>query len=483
MATIKNPCRFSEYYEIDPSDLEEHGVLDPTLNVDTRLFLDPLLLEQSQHQEISTGARTTYEKHFGLIIKFLKASTNTSDVAWKSAANLLSFPEIKWTCLGYGAQSVVGSGSGSEMTAQYIETARQIVALGVEDPDLFAAMALFEEGVGPDRISDMTTNVILGDLLKFNERVLSELKVPRVRWCHTLRNGKTFNAHLPENPFIGEGEPIILVPCDVLRALPIVTDWSEVADAASQNAQLRRQVNEQIARMWEVRSRRDKGEIRRWALSGKKPFETYMEMIRSVDPVSYDFASDPQGEIFWRHLAATLSKDEPLTIVAPIRMDLGDVKNVVEQIIEQFRFLVEDRRYSEELYYRGKPRQERVAQKLFFAVAHAYCKANNLDLTPEAETGNGPVDFKVSSGFTGRVLVEIKLSKNGRLVHGYTEQLEAYKTAEETLAGFYVVVDVGRMGEKDKHLLEIKNRASARGDEVSPIIFVDGTRKKSASKL
>jgi hypothetical protein len=58
------------------------------------------------------------------------------------------------------------------MTEHVIRTAKDIVELGIEDPDLFVAMALFEDSFGPDRISDMTTDVILGDLLKFNERVL-----------------------------------------------------------------------------------------------------------------------------------------------------------------------------------------------------------------------------------------------------------------------------------------------------------------------
>ncbi len=125
----------------------------------------------------------------------------------------------------------------------------------------------------------------------------------------------------------------------------------------------------------------------------------------------------------------------------------------------------------------------RAVQRLFFAVAYSYCKTNNLDVTPEADTGNGPVDFKFSKGFGGRVLVEIKLSTNPKLVKGYTRQLETYKTAEETQKGFYLVVDVGQMGNKEKALLDVKNDASACGQEFSPLTFVNGLRKPSASKL
>ncbi len=266
MAKLRNPIRFSEHFGVDPSAMTRAGVLDPTLNADTRLFIDPLLLAHSTHEEMSAGARGTYEKHFETIIKFLARSEARGDVAWRSAQRLLSFPEIKWTCLGFGATTVSGSGSGTDMTAQYIDTARQIVALGIDDPDLFVAMALFEEGVGPDRISDMTTNVILGDLLRFNQRVLRELGVPAQKTRIELRNGKTYDAALAHNPYLGAGQPVILVPSDVLRKLPVATDWSEIADAASKNRELRSRVNRQVARLWEVKSRRDKAKIRQWAL-------------------------------------------------------------------------------------------------------------------------------------------------------------------------------------------------------------------------
>lgn len=439
MAKIRNPQRFSDHFGVPADKLARLGVLDPTLNIDTRLFIDPMLLAKSRHSEISNGARGTYEHHFKNVIKFLRATKGPGDVAWRSAQRLLSFPEIKWTCLGYGAQSVSGSGSGNEMTGQFIDTARQIVELGVDDPDLFVAMALFEEGVGPDRISDMTTNVIFSDILNFNARILKDLGVPTQAMTLRLRNGQSFDAVLPNNPFIREGGPVVLVPSDILRDLPIATDWSGVSDAASKNQELRNQVNRQIARLWEVKSRKDKGQLRRWAMSGKDEFGSFLDMIRSADARAYDTEADPLGELVWRQIAATLASDVPFSIRKPATLDADGVAAVVEQIIEQFRFLIEDRRLSEELYHAGHPRPEKAAQRLFFAVAHAYCKANDLDLTPEADTGNGPVDFKVSKGFSGRVLVEIKLSRNGKLVDGYTRQLEAYKTAEETVRGYYLV--------------------------------------------
>ena len=483
MGKLRNPHHFSDHFGIPPKDLKRLGVLDPTLNADIRLFIDPLLLAKSRHSEMATGAQKTYEKHFTKVINFLHKTKSQDDVAWRSARRLLAFPEIKWTCLGYGAGSVSGSGSGNEMTAQYIDTARQIVELGVKDPDLFISMALFEDGVGPDRISDMTTNVIFDDLLHFNKRVIQELNIPTEKMVLRLKNEMEFQVDLPNNPFIREGGPIVLVPADILRELPIVKDWSEIADAASKNRRLRNRVNRQIAKLWGEKSHVNKDELRRWAMSGKEEFEAFLDMIRCAEVRPYDTAADPLGELIWRQDTATLAKENPVIIKPPDNWNADSVAEIVEQIIKQFRFLIEDRRLSEELYHDDKPRPEKSVQRLFFAIADSYCKANNLDLTPEADTGNGQVDFKVSSGYSSRVLVEIKLSKNSRLVQGYTRQLEAYKTAEQTMKAFYLVIDVGGMGEKYQKLQSLKNEEASNNHEVSPIILVDGIRKVPASRL
>ena len=130
---------------------------------------------------------------------------------------------------------------------------------------------------------------------------------------------------------------------------------------------------------------------------------------------------------------------------------------------------------------RKNPRREKAAQRLFFVIAYAYCKSNNLDVTPEADTGNGPVDFKFSFGFNTRIVVEIKLSTND-LVHGYTKQLEIYKKAEDTQEGIYLVIDVGSIGRKYNDIQKLQREASEAGQKFSKIYLVDGNRKASASK-
>jgi hypothetical protein len=78
--------------------------------------------------------------------------------------------------------------------------------------------------------------------------------------------------------------------------------------------------------------------------------------------------------------------------------------------------------------------------------------------------------------------VEIKLSTNGQTVKGYKSQLDAYRKAERAARGHYVVIDVGKLGNKWRDLtrLSANNTDFAR---LKTLHLVDGTLKPSASKL
>lgn len=159
------------------------------------------------------------------------------------------------------------------------------------------------------------------------------------------------------------------------------------------------------------------------------------------------------------------------------------VIEITDKIIDLFKFLIEKRRLSEELYHNHSPRPEKAAQRLFYAVADAYCNANNLDVTPEADTGNGPVDFKLSTGKSSRVLVEIKLSINSKLVAGYNRQLTTYDEAEEALHSIFLIIDVGGTGENIKRVYEKRNERAVREQSAPAVVVVDGRQRVSASKL
>jgi hypothetical protein len=477
MAVIKDPLRFSAHFGVRASAMTRLRVLDPTLNVDTKLFIDPLLLEESRSRELNRAAKR-FRLYFEDVATLLAASQQRDDVAWRSARARLAFSEVKGTCLGYGGASISGSGFGPALTDRLLLTAKEIVDLGVRDPHLFLLLALLEEDVGPDRISDMTTNVILPDLAAFAQRIATRLRVPT----------KSFNVagsryRLPANP-LERNTPVLLVPTDILRDLPIAADWDSVGSAAAHNSALRQRINERIGAIWEAQSRRRKADLRKQALASRGNAELLLEVLGRVRRSPYDLSTDPEGLVQWRD-RLKVAGEYPLALALPATATrtLDDVLVVVNKIVEQFRVLVEHKGLWKNLWHGRRRRPEKAAQMLFFAVADSYCKANDLDLSPETDSGGGPVDFKVAAGSHAKVLVEIKLSSNSKVVAGYTKQLEAYKAAEEATRAVYLLIDVGGMGTKDQRLVALKNTWTKRGARPSELVFVDGTRRRSASRL
>lgn len=154
---------------------------------------------------------------------------------------------------------------------------------------------------------------------------------------------------------------------------------------------------------------------------------------------------------------------------------------VVNDTISVFKRHIEHGNLWEELWASGAPKKERAAQLIYYAIADAFCKANNLEISPEANMGGGPIDFKFSRGYDARVLVEMKRS-SGTVVHGYEKQLEFYKAASQTEFAIFVVMDYGDAGNKLTQIRKIREERLGSGIRASEIVVIDARRKRSASK-
>ena len=474
MGKIRNPILLSTEFHIDPNELKKRGVLDPILNGDTRLFIDPILLSASRNDVMKGAGIDQFSKHFEDIIRLLRASKAQGDIAWRNAERLMSLNELPELCLGYGGSSTHGRRLAQQTRQKVLSTAKEIIDLGVDDPKLFSLIGLLEEGVGPDTIGDMTARAILPALIKLTSNVATELGI-KTRDAHIAG----LEAKLPFNKYANRS--ILLAPTDILRDLPIAADWSDISSAAAENQLIRTRVNDLIGNIWQHTLKRQKDEIRRAALTSKNAFQAVLDAAYLLKDTAYDFEADPDGHRIFRDALATLATKHPLKLVADKKKDEHSLRQIVDQIIDHFKQLVENNGIDYLLWNDKTPRKEKAAQRLFFAVADVYCKANNIDISPEADSGGGPVDFKFSTGYNGRVLVELKLS-SGKMVHGYTVQIGVYEWAAKTFESIFLVIDVGGMGEKLKTILDQKNKSVAKKKRVPDIVVVDAKRKPSASK-
>lgn len=196
---------------------------------------------------------------------------------------------------------------------------------------------------------------------------------------------------------------------------------------------------------------------------------------------SYDFDIDPDGHQLFRETLVQFAVHYPLKLKNPKTKNSAELRKIVDEIVEHFKQLVENNGINYLLWNGNEPRKEKAAQRLVFAVADVYCKANNIDISPESDSGGGPVDFKFSSGYDGRLLVEIKLS-TGKVVHGYSIQLGVYEDAARTFESILLIIDVGGLVPKLKTILKQKNKKAGEKKRTPEIMVVDAKIKPSASK-
>lgn len=472
--SLVHPVLFSTHFSVPVTALCTARLLDPILNSDTKLFIDPLLLWKSQHPTIVRDGRKAVEENFKNVIGLLDISEAEEDAAWKGAFKALNLDERAETSLGYGGAGTSGSSRPPELRTGILRTAKQIITLGVKNPNMIPLMGLFEAGVGPDTLSDMTTNFLLPTLCEITEVFCVASGVPVQQFGARYGNRK-----LPANPY-HPSLPVILVPRDLLRDLPLAADWSDVSRVIMEVREIRDAVNAMFGNIARATVSQKKAALRRVAFSSPALLRKLINAV-AVASESYDEKADLDGYYQFRRILSEDPTPFRGTLTSPTTKDGATLLKTVTDIIDHFRKMVEDNNMWELLWNGSMPRHERASQLLFFAVSNVMCAVNNVDISPETNSGGGPVDFKFSIGYRGRVLVELKLS-TGSVVHGYKTQLEIYKNAADARAAIFVVMNIGKMGRKLRTIDKIKQDAEARGEQASEIIVIDAHRQLSASK-
>ena len=153
------PVTFSEEFHIPKDVINKTGVFDVILDVDTRVFIDPALLELCTEPEF-IDAKDKIETYFSNILTLLRHSKRKHDMYWKKADSLLKFQELSGTCFGYSKNGTCGNAIGSILRGTILSTIKDLISEGETDPVLFELLGVFQEGVGCDRVSDLITFIL-----------------------------------------------------------------------------------------------------------------------------------------------------------------------------------------------------------------------------------------------------------------------------------------------------------------------------------
>lgn len=163
---------------------------DPHLTVDTKLFVDPLLVLKKGLTGPWKGAHDELLAHFVLCYHLVAKGGSATSLSAKRASRLLTFPEPSEFCLGYTSVGTRGSGGGPAVARQMTDGIAIAIAAGLKDPEHIEEIGILNEGIGADRISDALCNVLKGRFITYTRAVVVRHGLPVQE--HMVRNAQCF---------------------------------------------------------------------------------------------------------------------------------------------------------------------------------------------------------------------------------------------------------------------------------------------------
>lgn len=455
---------------------------DAILTVDTPLFVDPFLIFKEKKAPWS-DAHSQIIKHFEqAFLLIAEGNLNPKTIAYRKALALLLFKEPKEFCLGYTRKGTGGAGGGNGIARLVADAISQAVKRGLKHPKHFEEIGVLNEGIGPDKISDLTLTILKERLISYTQQIAKRHKMPRRKH---LVNAASFDPlrkrwvsqdiSLPTNPFT-DG-PLILVPERFLDELPVLNadDWWEYYEMN----QLKDDLN------YEIMGKVNKSTIIDIARKNPTIVRNWTEAREKEKAEPYDFKRDPAGLVGWFEAAAEFTAKNPLVFRSP--NSEGEFEKTINSVLDHFKLFVEEQGGWHLLWNEdGKEKRESAPQMLFKGIASNYCKSNNISLDAEVNLGRGPVDFKFSNGYERRAHLEIKKVTNGRFWEGLEKQLPSYMKSDEVVDGWFLAVhyrDSGVSKNRVKDLPSVVGRAAKSTGLKLRYTVVDARPKISASKL
>lgn len=473
--------RFSEAFGVSRRAGDDW--FDPHLSVDTKLFIDPLLIYLDRTEDWA-GAHDELLAHFVHCYELVARGGRPDSAQARVARRLLTFPEPAEFCLGYTTAGTRGLGAGDRYAAVMADGIAVAIAAGLREPEHIEEIGILNEGIGADRISDAVCNVLKQRLISYTQGIARRHGIEMAR--HRVRNAEVhFNqgrwldreVELPTSSM--SGGPVILVPSRFLGELPILNanDWFD----SHLNQDLRDQLNlgmsERVRKADIVRFARSRPQsVRQWA----------REQTSRRDLHGYDFSDDPLGVVHWDGPPKQYAAEHPIAGIDAVN-NQDDLRRLLEQVLEQFKHFIEDQPGWRLLWNdNGTEKPEEAAQLALLGMAQSYLRQFDIEMDREVELGRGPVDFKLARGTSCRMVVELKKAHNGQFWLGLERQLPIYMRSDDSPEGWFVAIRYRSNQQSAIRMRELPRRVQAVAEASGRDIrykAIDGRPQLSASHV
>ena len=455
--------RYSEYVGYNYSKSDEW--FNPQVEWDTLLFIDPMLMKGTNIKEFVNS----YDK---LIDFFSKSIVKLeSNLPQHLKENMACFEEVKEANLGFSYDSNVGSGLTGKTALSVLENIKKFVKKGLFGIEDFAEISLFDRNVNGDRITDMILNILKNNFINYSCRIAEQNSFPTKKVM--LRKEFIFNEMrwdygMVEIPYIVNEEkreiPVLLIPKEFLTTNLYfndenLMDWiyhndiNYVKDIFDYN--LKTEILKNKKKIMEDIINNNRDDLLKKYAEDATNYKAYdLDEDKEIVNKIYEIAQK-----FYHEHKSLLLENKITNATLP-------VKNVAELLIRYLQVVITDKKGYELLKasnnrFIAEPKISKFVHILFDA--RIKDAGFNVDISPETNSGNGPVDFKISRG-DDKVLIENKVSTNPKLLECIDEdkQIHTYLKQEECKNAFLVVFidkesDIDKINKLTKKASENKN--------------------------
>ncbi len=466
----------AEYYNIPIELFNKYGILNPCLKENTKMFIDPVLLKDSQYEIFSKEAYRKYLDFFENLYEQMRIYVSLpEDLKIKSKNTMIRKFQAKgipYLCLGFSVSGNLDKGIGINGASRILNNAERLFGLDIDNnPAIFSVVYLLTEKVGPDYISDMTAQIIIEQIKQFTQEMSPKLGL------EVFKFGKHM---LPRHPFMDC--PILLLPEDILNLLPIDVDINDVYKGYSPNDDVRDKVNEYIGSIF--KSSNDK---KRKSSVQKQLFDyfnnnidvlnDFMQYAKKRKSYSYDFDVDKCGYYFEQRFSKAFDLND---------IDVSNLNQleIIDKTIMGFKDKIDNNNDIKRnlLWVNNKPRGEKSWQQAFHLAIFQKLEDSGFDISPEYQTGSGPIDFTISKGCKHRFLIEIKLSSNNPL-KGLEIQLEKYKQCIGNKKAYFICFNLEKDDQKYHKIIHDLFQKKEDLNLNTDIVIIDGRINPSASNI
>ena len=483
---------FSDVFGVEHSLVEEYGALDISLIADNPAFIDPFLIFSNEE----------YSHLHDFIIEYLKflrdKARQEEGLNQGTFEHYYKFPEVKEIWLGYSISGNRGSGLGKDFASSLFNNLNFIFKdFGEEritESSHLEKLCLVEEGIGVDKISDFTANLIKKFLLEYtqtfainniDQKYIGEFPIRKVYFDFEEKMWKDGIFKLPKIKRERREEFVLLTPIKILTK---ETTWISKNDFLNQNtavfekvsnSETREKLNNYFVSQL-AEKRNENGEYEKDYSKNSRSVawrKTFIEFPEIFD--YYIKEREDNREIAKEHHAIKPEQvtffsgvsliQRELNSIMPIYRRVSSLEECIEKI-EIFKRILESN--SNELYMNGIPLKEKNLQLMF----KLHTSGSLFDYNSEVNNGRGSIDFIVSYGSGDKVGIELKLASNSKLKNNLLKQTEVYKKDGNLQC---VIKIIFCFSEKD--FTKVNGILSEMGERSKKEIFLIDCRKKDSA--